>query len=80
VQKLNLYEIERGRQIEKIKSLEDELFESLVQLEKFSNDKLVQMLKGQKWSFDNSGLGFNKFDASNIVSTSKTIFVKPEVA
>jgi hypothetical protein len=38
------------------------------------------MLKGQKWSFDNSGLGFNKFDASNIVSTSKTIFVKPEVA
>jgi hypothetical protein len=48
VQKLNLFEIERSKLIEKIKCLEDELIESQMQLEKFSNDKMVQMLKGQK--------------------------------
>jgi hypothetical protein len=58
IQKLNLYETERSKQIERIKILEEELIESQVSLEKISNDKLVQMLKGQKCSFDKSGLGF----------------------
>jgi hypothetical protein len=40
VQKLNLFEIERSKLIEKIKCLEDELIESQMQLEKFSNDKI----------------------------------------
>jgi len=55
VQKLTLFKM-----IEKIKCLEEELIESQVQLEKFSNDKLVQMLKGQKCSSDKTSLGFDK--------------------
>jgi vacuolar-type H+-ATPase subunit I/STV1 len=80
VQKLILYETERNKQIERIRSLENELIESQVQLEKFSNDKLVQMLKGQKCSSDKTCLGFDKSIVSNIAFSSKTIFVKPEVA
>jgi hypothetical protein len=51
-----------------------------MQLEKFSSDKFVQMLKGQKRS-DKSGLGFDKFAASSshVASTSKTFFVKPKI-
>jgi hypothetical protein len=79
VQKLILYETERSKQIERIRSLENELIESQVQLEKFSNDKLVQMLKGQKCSSDKTCLGFDKSVFSNIAFSSKTIFVKPEV-
>jgi hypothetical protein len=60
VQKLTLFEMERSKMIEKIKCLEEELIESQVQLEKFSNDKLVQMLKGQKCSSDKTSLGFDK--------------------
>jgi hypothetical protein len=37
------------------------------------------MLKGQKHSFDKSELGFDKTIVSNIASSSKTVFVKPEV-
>jgi TolA-binding protein len=47
VKKLNDFEIEINKLIEKIKCLEDDLIESQMQLEKFSSDKLVQMLKGQ---------------------------------
>jgi hypothetical protein len=52
-----------------------------MQLEKFSNDKLVQMLIGQKCSSDKTGLQFDKFIVSSchIASTSKTVFVKPEI-
>jgi hypothetical protein len=82
VKKLNNLESERSKLIEKIKCLEDELIESHMQLEKFSNEKLVQMLKGQKCSFDKTGLRFDKSVASsyNIASTSKAVFVKPEMA
>jgi hypothetical protein len=38
------------------------------------------MLKAQKYSSDKSGLGFDKIVVSNIASSSKTVFVKPEVA
>jgi TolA-binding protein len=76
VKKFNNLESERSKLIEKIKCLEDKLIESQMQLENFANDKLVQMLKGQKCSSDKTGLGFDKYDASssNIVSISKTIF------
>jgi hypothetical protein len=52
-----------------------------MQLEKFSNDKLVQMLEGQKCSSDKTCQGFDKFAAStsHIASSSKTIFVKLEM-
>jgi hypothetical protein len=67
--------------IKKIKCLEDDLIEQQMQLKKFSNDKLAQMLKGQKCSSDKSCLGFYKFAASSshIASTSKTVFVKLEM-
>jgi hypothetical protein len=55
MKKLNNLESERSKLIEKIICLEDELIESQMQLEKISNDKLVQMLKGQKCSFDHTG-------------------------
>jgi hypothetical protein len=38
------------------------------------------MLKGQKLSSDKYGLGFDKYDVSNIASFSKTVFVKPKIA
>jgi hypothetical protein len=38
------------------------------------------MLKGQNHSSNKSGLCFDKIVVSNITSTSKTVFVKPEVA
>jgi hypothetical protein len=39
------------------------------------------MWKGQKCSFDKSGLGFDKFvpSSSHIASTSKIVFVKLEI-
>jgi hypothetical protein len=82
VKNLNNLESERSKLIEKIKCLEDKLTESQMQLENFSKDKLVQMLKGQKCSYDKTDLGFDIYVASssNIVSTSKTIFVKPKIA
>jgi hypothetical protein len=38
------------------------------------------MLKGKKHSSNKSGLGFDKSVVSNIASSSKMVFVKPEVA
>jgi hypothetical protein len=55
-----------------------------VQLEKYTDNKLVQMLTEQKCSSDKTRLGFDKIayvsNVFNIVSSSKTVFVKPEVA
>jgi hypothetical protein len=68
--------------IEKVKCLEDELIELQSHLKKISNDKLVQMLNDQKYSSDKYGLGFDKFPASSShdVSTSRNVFVKPEIS
>jgi hypothetical protein len=51
-------------------------------LEKFSSNKLVQMLNGQKCSYGKSGLGFDKFLASSLHDSSilRTVFVKPEIS
>jgi predicted nuclease with TOPRIM domain len=56
VKRLNEFEIERSRLIEKVKCLEDELIESQRHLKQISGDKFVQMLKAQKCSFAKSGL------------------------
>lgn len=50
-------------------------------LEKFIDNKLAQMLLGQKCTSDKSGLGFiaTSSDVSNIALSSKTVFVKPKV-
>jgi hypothetical protein len=48
-----------------------------LQLDKFSNNKLAQMLTGQKCSSDKIGLGYVATDSSNIASTFRIVFVKP---
>jgi hypothetical protein len=84
VLELNLLKTEKNTFIDKIKGLEDKLVEAQVQLEKYTDSKLAQMLKGQKCSFDKIGLGFVKIvsisNVSNIASSSKIVFVKHEVA
>jgi hypothetical protein len=81
LKRLNEFEIEISKLIEKVKCLEDELSESQSHLKKFSNDKLVQMLNDQKCHFDKFGLGFDKFaTSSHDASTSRTMFVKPEIS
>jgi hypothetical protein len=65
VKRLNKFEIERSKLIEKVTCLEDELNESQSHLNFFSNDELVQMLNDQKCSSDKSSLGFDKSAASS---------------
>jgi hypothetical protein len=60
--------------------LEDKLVDAQLQLEKFSDNMLAQMLTGHKCSSDKIGLRYlATIDDSNIASTSKTVFVKPSV-
>jgi hypothetical protein len=65
--------------IAKVKSLENDLNDSRNHLKTFFNEKLNHMLHNHKHSFDRTGLGFDKsiVSATNIVSPSKLIFVKP---
>jgi hypothetical protein len=56
--KLNTMKIERDTLLQKIMDLEDKLMDAQLQLEKFSYNKIAQMLTGQKWSFDKTGLGY----------------------
>jgi hypothetical protein len=80
VKELNNLRMEKGTLLQKITHLEDKLMEVQLQLEKFSNNKLAQMLTGQKCSSEKTGLGYvATTNASNIASTSKTKFVKPSV-
>jgi hypothetical protein len=46
-------------------------------LEKFSDNKLAQILTGHKCSSDKICLGYVATDSFNISSTSKIVFVKP---
>jgi hypothetical protein len=68
--------------IEKFKCLEDEPNESQSHLKFFSNDKLIKLQNDKKCSYDKSSLGFDKFAASSShdASTSRTVFVKPEIS
>jgi len=80
VKELNNLKMEKGTLLQKIIDLEDKLMKVQLQLEKFSNKKLAQMLTRQKCSSDKTGLGYvATTDASNIASTSKTMSVKPSV-
>jgi hypothetical protein len=80
VKELNNQKMEKGTLLQKITDLEDKLMEVKLQLEKFSDNKLAQMLTGQKCSSDKVGLRYvATTDASNIASTSKTMFVKPSI-
>jgi hypothetical protein len=80
VKEPNNLKMEKGTILQKITDLEDRLMEVQLQLEKFSDNKLAQMLTGQKCSSDKTGLGYvATTDASNIASTSQNVFVKPSV-
>jgi hypothetical protein len=68
---------ERDTLLQKITNLEDKLMDAQLQLEKFSNNKIAQLLTGQKCSSDKTGLGYVATDSSNIASTSRTVFFKP---
>jgi hypothetical protein len=67
VMKLTTIKTERRTLLQKITDLEDKLMDAQLQLEKFSYNKLAQMLTGQKYSSDKTGLGY--------VATSKIVFV-----
>jgi hypothetical protein len=75
--KLNTMKTKKDTLLQKITDLEDKLMDAQLQLEKFSDNKIAQMLTDQKCSFDKTGLGYVATDSSNIASTSKTVFLKP---
>jgi hypothetical protein len=77
VMKLNTMKTQRDTLLQKITDLKNKLMDAQLQLEKFSDNKLAQMLIGQKCSSDKIGLEYVAIDFSNIASTSKTMFVKP---
>jgi hypothetical protein len=77
VMKLNTMKTERDTLLQKITDLEDKLMDAQLKLENFLNNKLAQMLTGQKCSFDKTGLGYVATNSSNIASTSRIVFVKP---
>jgi hypothetical protein len=77
VMKMNTMKTERDTLLQKITELEDKLMDAQLQLEKFSDNKIAQILTGQKCSSDKTGLGYVITDSSNIASISKTVFVKP---
>jgi hypothetical protein len=77
VMKMNTMKTERDTLLQKITDLEDKLMDAQLQLEKFSDNKLAQMLTGQECSSDKTGLGYAATNSSNIASTSRTVFMKP---
>jgi hypothetical protein len=81
VLELKMLKTKKSTLLQKFKDLEDELIEAQLQLEKFIDNKLVQMLYGQKCSSDNTGLGFvaTSSEVSNIATSSKNVFVKLKV-
>jgi hypothetical protein len=80
VKELNNLKMEKGTLLHKIIDLEDKLMEVQLQLEKFSDNKLAQMLTEQNCSSEKTGLGYvATTDPSNIASTSKKVFVKASV-
>jgi hypothetical protein len=66
MKRLNEFEIEKIKLIEKVKSLEDELSESHSHLKNFSNDIIVQMLNDQKCSSDKSSKMTNSVPLNNL--------------
>jgi len=80
VMKLNTMKTKRDTLLQKITDLEDKLMDAQLQLEKFLDNKLAQMLTGQKCSSNKTGLWYVATDSSNIASTPRTVFVKSLVS
>ena len=75
-QTIRALQFENNFLVERTKKLEAELFQVRAQLERTSNEKLVEMLSFQKATSNKTGLGC-EFFSPNIVSSSKIVFVSP---
>jgi hypothetical protein len=75
---LNSLQTEKSSLLLRIQELEEKLLETLLQLERVTNEKLIHMLSIQKSLTNKTGLGYVA-PSSNAPSTSKTVFVKPTV-
>jgi hypothetical protein len=64
--------------LRKIQELEDKLLETQLQLERVTDKKLTHMLLIQKSPTNKTGLRYVA-PPSDILSTSRTVFVKPAV-
>jgi len=63
----------------KINDLEERQLETQLQLERFSDKKLIHMLSIQKCPTDKTELRYVPTSISDTPSTSKTIFVRPVI-
>ena len=70
---INIVKIENMSLIEKDKSLEFELSVARQQLDRTSSSKLDNMLSGQKFAYDKTGLGFVKSFSTSIVHPTKFV-------
>jgi hypothetical protein len=75
---LNSLQTEKSSLLHKIQELEEKLLETQLQLERVTDEKLTHMLSIQKSPTDKTSLGYVA-PPSDTPSTSRTIFVKPEV-
>jgi hypothetical protein len=78
VLELNGLKTERSTMLIKITDLEEKLLEAQLQIERLTDEKLTHKLSVQKSPTDKTRLGYIA-SASDIPSTSKTVFVKPTV-
>jgi hypothetical protein len=76
VNDLNSLHTEKSSLLLKIQELKEKLLETQLQLERVTDEKLTRMLSIQKSPHDKTGLGYV---ASDIPSSSKTVFVPPTV-
>jgi len=78
IHELNSLQTEKSSLLLKIQDLEEKLLETQLQLERVTNEKLTHMLSIQKSPTDKTGLRYVA-PPSDILSTSRTVFVKPTV-
>jgi hypothetical protein len=71
---MNSLQTEKSSLLLKIQGLEEKLLDTQLQLERVTDEKLTHMLSIQKSPTDKTGLRYVA-PASNIPSTSKTVFV-----
>jgi hypothetical protein len=78
VNDLNSLHTEKNSLLLKIQKLEEKLLETQLQLERVTDEKLTHMLSIQKSPHDKTGLRY-VVSSSDIISSSKTVFVPPTV-
>jgi len=78
IHKLNSLQTDKSSLLLKIQDLEEKLLKTQLQLERVTDEKLTHMLSIQESPTDKTGLEY-VVSSSDILSTSRTIFVKPTV-